>query len=96
MSVPSNNKSVPESRSSFWILGALAIFLALLPLGEEPHLVQKLKLMWFGWLQTPLDWFDLALHGGPLLAFLGSAIYTALKRFNVWYGHHRKKETSGD
>lgn len=45
----------------------LALIMALLPFGETPHLWQKLLLLKDGYLHQPMDWFDLLLHGGPLL-----------------------------
>ncbi len=80
----------PESGASFWILGALAGILAISPLGEEPHLWQKLVLLWFGWLQTPLDWLDLAMHGVPITVFLGLGIRKLWLRFSVNSGNAGK------
>ncbi|MBE7438073.1 MAG: RND transporter [Spirochaetales bacterium] len=51
----------------YLVLGGL---MAALPLGEEPHLLGKLKLLRTGHLYGFMDWFDLALHGLPLTAAL--------------------------
>ncbi|MBU42024.1 MAG: RND transporter [Spirochaetaceae bacterium] len=63
---------------AIWFVAAL--FLALSPIGQEPHLWQKLKLLWHGWLQKPVDWFDLLMHGVPITAWAAYVIYLALKR----------------
>jgi len=44
----------------------LAVFLALAPFVPEPHLWQKLKMLFAGTLTRPIDVFDLFLHGTPL------------------------------
>lgn len=44
-----------------------ALFLALAPFAPEPHLWEKLKMLVAGTLVRPIDIFDLALHGLPLL-----------------------------
>lgn len=44
-----------------------ALFLALAPFAHEPHLWEKLKMLVAGTLVRPIDIFDLALHGLPLL-----------------------------
>jgi hypothetical protein len=58
-----------------WMWLAGAVFLALAPLGETPHLYQKVELLVYGWLKKPMDWFDLALHGLPILSWLVLAGY---------------------
>ncbi len=45
----------------------LAVFLALAPFSPEPHLWEKLKMLFAGTLVRPVDIFDLFLHGTPLL-----------------------------
>jgi hypothetical protein len=49
------------------VLAAAAILLALAPFAPEPHLWQKLKMLFAGELVRPLDIFDLLLHGTPLV-----------------------------
>lgn len=56
-------------RLSYGFLIPAALLLAVLPLGAEPHLVEKLRMLATGRLTRPLDIFDLVLHGG-LLALL--------------------------
>ena len=45
----------------------LAIILALAPFSPEPHLWEKLKMLFAGTLVRPVDIFDLFLHGTPLV-----------------------------
>ncbi len=47
------------------ILAVLAVFLGLAPFTPEPHLWQKLNMLFAGQLVKPLDIFDLFLHGTP-------------------------------
>jgi hypothetical protein len=49
------------------VITPLAIFLALAPFSPEPHLWEKLKMLFAGTLLRPVDIFDLCLHGIPLL-----------------------------
>jgi hypothetical protein len=45
----------------------LALTLGLAPFFPEPHLVEKLKMLWAGTLVKPIDVFDLLLHAAPWL-----------------------------
>jgi hypothetical protein len=49
-----------------WLLLA-AGWLAIAPITPEPHLTEKLRLLFHGALARPLDIFDLAMHAAPLL-----------------------------
>lgn len=49
------------------VLLPLAVFLALAPFVPEPHLWEKLKMLFAGTLVRPIDIFDLFLHSAPLL-----------------------------
>jgi len=57
-------------RIPYTLLAPLAIFLALAPFSPEPHLWEKLKMLFAGTLLQPIDIFDLFLHGTPLLILL--------------------------
>lgn len=48
-------------------LTLVAIFLGLAPLNPEPHLSEKLRMLYAGHLVRPLDIFDLFLHASPLV-----------------------------
>ncbi|UCE76254.1 MAG: RND transporter [Gammaproteobacteria bacterium] len=54
-------------RISLSLLLPVALLLALAPFAPEPHLWEKLKLLFAGTLTRPIDIFDLVLHGGPLV-----------------------------
>ena len=45
----------------------VAVFVALLPIQPEPHLVEKLRMLYRGELVRPLDIFDLFIHSLPLV-----------------------------
>ncbi len=45
----------------------IAVFLALAPFRPEPHLWEKLNMLFDGTLSRPIDIFDLLLHGTPLV-----------------------------
>ena len=47
----------------YMLLVPLALFLALAPFTPEPHLWEKLKMLFAGTLVRPIDIFDLLLHG---------------------------------
>ncbi|MCU7959441.1 MAG: RND transporter [gamma proteobacterium symbiont of Bathyaustriella thionipta] len=49
------------------MLAIVAIFMALAPFRPEPHLWQKLTMLFAGSLSKPIDIFDLLIHGVPLL-----------------------------
>lgn len=56
-------------------LAMVAIMLALAPFFPEPHLWQKLKMLFAGELSKPIDIFDLFLHGTPLLLLLVKLVF---------------------
>jgi hypothetical protein len=45
----------------------VAVLLALLPFQPEPHLFEKLRMLYHGDLVRPIDIFDLFLHSFPLV-----------------------------
>ena len=58
----------------------LAVFLAVAPFTPEPHLWQKLKMLFAGTLTRPVDIFDLFLHGVPLLLLVLKLMRSASQR----------------
>ena len=59
-------------------LAIAAVVLGLAPFSPEPHLWQKLKMLYFGTLSQPIDIFDLFLHAS-LLALLIVKIWRAAR-----------------
>lgn len=49
-----------------WLV-AVALWMAVAPFTPEPHLLEKLRMLWLGTLARPLDIFDLLLHVSPLV-----------------------------
>lgn len=49
------------------LLVPVALFMAIAPIGQQSHLVEKLLLLAGGTLRRPIDIFDLLLHGTPLV-----------------------------
>lgn len=57
-----------------WIyLIVAAVLLGSVPIGQ-PHLIEKLRMLARGTLRRPLDWFDLFMHGSPILLMIAKAI----------------------
>ena len=52
------------------ILIVAALALGLAPFAPEPHLVEKLRMLFNGTLSRPIDIFDLFLHGTPVVLLL--------------------------
>lgn len=63
------------------LLGFLvvALTLGLAPFAPEPHVWEKLQMLFGGELYRPIDIFDLFLHGIPWLA-LGLKLYRSATR----------------
>lgn len=51
-------------------LMVIAVLLGISPIGAEPHLIEKLRMLGDGTLRRPLDIFDLLMHGLPVLLLL--------------------------
>ena len=45
----------------------VAVFFALVPFQPEPHLFEKLKMLYHGELTRPIDIFDLFMHSFPIV-----------------------------
>lgn len=50
----------------FWPVIIIATVFALMPFGE-PHLWAKMMMLRDGAALAPIDWFDLLVHGGPVI-----------------------------
>ena len=51
-------------------LVAAAVLLGLAPFQPEPHLVEKVRMLFQGTLSRPIDIFDLCMHGTPAVLLL--------------------------
>ncbi len=58
----------------------IAATLGLAPFTPEPHVVEKLRMLWGGTLSRPIDIFDLALHGLPWLLLAAKLLRMAVHR----------------
>jgi len=54
----------------WWILLAASLTLGLAPFSPEPHIWEKLKMLFSGTLVSPIDIFDFLLHGSPWILFI--------------------------
>lgn len=64
-----------------WLV-VVALWLAVAPVVPEPHLVEKLRMLFQGTLQKPIDIFDLLLHSVPL----------ALLSLRLWRDAQRRRQ----
>ena len=55
---------------SYPVLIIFAILLGTAPLGQQPHLLEKIEMLMAGTLVKPLDIFDLVLHSAPIILLL--------------------------
>ena len=60
-------------RLSWPIVIVLCLTLGLAPFTPEPHVWQKLQMLFSGTLKAPVDIFDFLLHGAPWLLLLVKA-----------------------
>ena len=58
----------------------LALLLGLAPFFPEPHLWEKLKMLFAGDLHRALDWFDLLMHSAPLALLALKAVRELRRR----------------
>jgi len=56
-------------------LAIAALLLGLAPFMQEPHLWQKIKMLFDGSLNKPIDIFDLFMHGTPLTLLVIKLFY---------------------
>lgn len=66
-------------RLPWWIVGFMVLTLGLAPYTPEPHILEKLKMLFAGDLRDGMDWFDLGLHAVPWVLALVKGLRT-LKR----------------
>ena len=66
-----------------WILLVACLTLGLAPFLPEPHVVEKLRMLFAGELRRPIDIFDLLLHGAPWLLLLAKLLRLGLGRPNA-------------
>jgi hypothetical protein len=59
---------------SYPVLIVLCLTLGLAPFVPQPHLVEKLRMLFAGTLTRPIDVFDLALHAAPWVLLAGKAV----------------------
>ncbi|HHS89137.1 MAG TPA: RND transporter [Rhodobacteraceae bacterium] len=52
----------------------MALTLGLAPFAPEPHVVEKLRMLFAGNLVRPVDMFDLVMHGAPWLVLFGKLL----------------------
>lgn len=62
------------------LIAVIAVLLALAPFGAEPHLWQKLKMLFAGSLSRPIDILDLFLHGAPAVVLFVKLVRVARQR----------------
>ena len=57
-------------KMSWDILIIVCLSIGLAPFVPEPHIVEKVRMLYKGELVRPIDWFDLVLHGTPWVLLL--------------------------
>ena len=65
---------------SFPVLIIFAILLGTAPLGQQPHLLEKIDMLMAGNLVKPLDIFDLLMHSAPIILLLMKTYYFVKSR----------------
>jgi hypothetical protein len=63
----------------WWAALAAALTIGLTPFSPEPHIVEKLRMLFAGTLTKPVDIFDLMLHAAPWLLFFAKLIRMATR-----------------
>ena len=61
------------------LLLVACLTLGLAPFFPEPHVVEKLRMLFTGKLVKPIDWFDLVMHGAPWALLLARGVLAALR-----------------
>lgn len=55
----------------------ITLLLGLAPFAPEPHLWQKIKMLFDGSLSRPIDIFDLVMHGTPAVLLILKLLFMA-------------------
>lgn len=58
----------------------LCLTLGLAPFVPEPHLFEKVRMLFQGTLSKPVDIFDMLMHGAPWLVLVAKLVRMALVR----------------
>jgi len=66
--------------TSVYVFLLLALTLGLAPFLPEPHLFEKLRMLWAGTLTKPIDIFDLLLHATPWVLLIVKLVRMAMTR----------------
>ena len=61
------------------LLVMLSLTLGLAPFVPEPHVWEKLKMLFAGELHQPIDIFDLVMHGAPFALLLVKLLRSGVK-----------------
>jgi len=64
----------------WWVLLGASLTLGLAPFFPEPHIWEKLKMLFSGTLVRPVDIFDFFLHGTPWILFILKLIRMVMTR----------------
>ncbi|MFC1549561.1 RND transporter [Nitrospirota bacterium] len=64
------------NKLSWDLLVIACLTLGLAPFMPEPHIVEKLRMLFKGTLSRPVDWFDLVMHGTPWVLLVLKAVFT--------------------
>ncbi|MFW2441017.1 MAG: RND transporter, partial [Arenicellales bacterium] len=62
------------------VVGVLVATLGLAPFSPQPHVLEKLAMLFDGTLSRPIDIFDLALHGTPWVLLIIKAVNQLLDK----------------
>lgn len=61
----------------------ITLALGLAPFIPEPHLWQKIKMLFDGTLTKPIDIFDLIMHGTPAVLLMLKLLFMARSKTNI-------------
>lgn len=71
-----------------------ALLLGLAPFAPEPHLVEKVRMLFSGTLSKPIDIFDLFLHGALPALLVAKALKDVLARIGTVEGEQAEGSSS--